>query len=218
MAFPPVVFDIKIPKEADEIKELLAEHSVVFKEEVEVTNRKINAGQFPDFIEVYKRIIHKAISDIKATTGHKKEDYIELDNLLLDMDTWVFGPSYAKQKLKMCATKRGNSLVFDVMVYAEQPDASYAFKTLKFTKDLSIQERTRHGDSGAGTKTLKAICSLGIWNLVNHIQDEGAQVAEEEMIKKLQNEDIAKYFLAQSCAPTLQREGISINFVAALEN
>merc|ERR1712173_352317 len=96
--------------------------------------------------------------------------------------------SEKKSDISMSSTKRGNTvhIIVDAFQHDESSD-TYKFMSVNLQRTVEIGEGRRYSSAGGGTKALKAICSLGIWNLVNHCQDEAAK-EEGELAKKLQDE------------------------------
>merc|ERR1712008_206943 len=83
---------------------------------------------------------------------------------------------------------------------------SLAFSICTFT--LIMSTSARNSDDGTTTQVMKAICSAGIWNLVNKMGDDADDAAEQEMVRTLQREQVAKYLLAVAYKTALARDGI----------
>lgn len=197
------------PKGIEQIEEQMRKHNVNFSKRGTKVERTLKPGTFPRFIEQYKRVVQKKIDAVKS----HGDDASQLEEMLLDMDSWEFTSSEERRSLKMASAKRGNEMVLYVVAFSENADDSYNFLSVDYTRGIAVDERERYADAGAGTKALKAICTLGIWNLVNHCQDEAARAEEEEMIRKLKQEQVAKYFLAAAYKPALERDGVILEIV-----
>jgi len=197
------------PKGVAEIEKAMRSHNISFSERGTKTEKTIKPGEFGAFITAYKNVVKHNIVECEAENG----DASELKAMLLEMDLWQTQSREEKRSLRMASATKGNAMELFVVAFQEIPDGSTEFLTVNYTKTISVEERARYADAGAGTQCLKALCSFGIWNLVNHVQDEKARESERGMIRKLKQEQMAKYLLAAAYKPALEADGIVLDIV-----
>merc|ERR1711933_219285 len=108
----------------------------------------------------------------------------------------------------MKSVHRGTTMILYVIAFQERADQSVDFLSVNYTKAIGVGVRERNSDAGTATKVMKGLCSFGIWNLVNHMQDESSHAEEMAMVQALQREQVAKYLLAMAYQSALARDGI----------
>ena len=99
-----------------------------------------------------------------------------------------------------------------MVAFNEREDGHVDLLQIKYTKALGVKEGVRWANESWGTSTAKFLCTLGVWNLMDKLQDGKTEQEEKEMICKLQQEHVAKFLLCRAFHSSLERDGVIVEF------
>ncbi|CAE7348272.1 unnamed protein product [Symbiodinium natans] len=130
---------------------------------------------------------------------------------------WINKTSVADTYSKVCvedssvylSSTGGTSLQVKFVGFKMNEDDKVQFVQADFSGGCQIQVAPKNWDADGGIKALKAISTLGIWNLVNHFEDTAQKSREDEALAQLMSPGIMRYYVVAHSENTFLQEGIS---------